>query len=397
MMINNEKKLNILVDYSFVKKKPPGPVSIHIFLGRLLKGLNEDERFNPTILLWKGMEEYIDFLAGYKTDKIVVDGNMKVTPSVKLDRLLMLSPITKLLRERQTDVVITPEFSPYAFFFPKKYHQHLIIHDLIQIHRSNNKRSVQLYYKYMMKWGLFRVAHVITISQQTHKLVKEWGHRDSDIVYNSIPFDFQTAEEPVNCVIGKKYILDVNRFNEYKNPETLVKAMALLKEKIPHLLYFKGYSNDPSYMAKLKETIEELHLENKIIIDTSYRSEGELRYLYTHADLFVTPSWEEGFGYTPIEAAVLKTPILVSNIPTLCEVTKGRVPMFNPHSPEELASKILSIINTPPTEVERTALADFYLHEYSLKNQIDQLAKVIYKNLGIKTIHQAPEAPSSQP
>lgn len=379
-----KKPLNVLIDYSFLKKIPPGPISIHIFLGRLLKGLNEDERFHPIILLWEGMEEYMDFLAAYETDKIVIGGHKRVTPSVKLDRFLLLSPFTKLLREKQIDLVLTPEFSPYAFFFPKKYHQHLIIHDLIQIFRPNNRWSYKLYYKYFLKWILRRVPHVITISKHTQQMVKEWGHRDSDIVYNSIPFDFQVAEEPVESVKGERFILDVNRFERYKNPTTLVKAMAMLKDRLPHLLYFKGYSNEPKGMAELKETVRACGMEDRVIIDTSYRTEGELRYLYTHADLFVTPSLEEGFGYTPIEATVLKTPVLVSDIPTLREVTKGRLPMFNPHSAEELASKILAIIESPPTETERTALADFYLHEYSLKNQIDQLAKVIYKNLGIE-------------
>ena len=129
--------------------------------------------------------------------------------------------------------------------------------------------------------------------------------------------------------------------------------------------------------------VSQLGLENRVIFDTSYRSEGEMRYLYTHADLFVTPSLEEGFGYTPIEAAVLKTPVLISDIPVLKEVTQGKIESFNPHSPEELAEKMNKIISNPPSDEERTALSEFYLREYSLEKQIERFTEVILHNIGV--------------
>ena len=108
-----------------------------------------------------------------------------------------------------------------------------------------------------------------------------------------------------------------------------------------------------------------------------------MRWLYTHADLFVTPSLKEGFGYTPIEAAVLKTPVLVSDIPTLREVTQGKLETFDPHSPEELAEKMLKMIANPPSEKEKDDIAMFFLKEYSLEKQIEQFTKVILKNIGL--------------
>ena len=103
-----------------------------------------------------------------------------------------------------------------------------------------------------------------------------------------------------------------------------------------------------------------------------------MRYLYSHADLFVSPSLKEGFGWTPIEAAILKTPVLVSDIVVLKEVTCGKIPTFDPHSPDDLAEHSQEILDNPPGERERTELADFFLDKYSLKNQIAQLEAIIY-------------------
>ena len=248
---------------------------------------------------------------------------------------------------------------------------------------SNFLGSLQILAK-AYKRAAKNVPYFITISQITKKDFKEWSSRDSTVIYNSIPFDFTIEEVPVTMVIGKRYILDVNRFDEHKNAESLIRALFLLKDKIPHILYLKGYAyKDGIKINELKALISELGIEDRVIIDTSYRSEGEMRWLYTHADLFVTPSLEEGFGYTPIEAAVLKTPVLISDIPVLKEVTQGKIESFNPHSPEELAEKITRIISNPPSDEERTALSDFYLKEYSLEKQIERFTEVIMHNIGV--------------
>ena len=100
-------------------------------------------------------------------------------------------------------------------------------------------------------------------------------------------------------------------------------------------------------------------------------------FLYSHADLFVSPSLQEGFGYTPVEAAIMKTPILMSDIEAFRDVLCGKVATFDPCSPEDLAKKILMIISNPPSEQEKNELAEFFLDRYSVKNQILQFEAIM--------------------
>ena len=90
---------------------------------------------------------------------------------------------------------------------------------------------------------------------------------------------------------------------------------------------------------------------------------------------------KEGFGWTPIEAAVLKTPVLISDIDVLKEVTCGKIPTFNPYSVEDLADKMLSILQSPPSMEERVALSAFYQEKYSLNKQIDGLTNIILNHI----------------
>jgi hypothetical protein len=54
---------------------------------RLLQGFKDSKVFNVSAIVWKGMEENIDGLAGYNVDKIIVDETTKVTPWRILDRV----------------------------------------------------------------------------------------------------------------------------------------------------------------------------------------------------------------------------------------------------------------------------------------------------------------------
>lgn len=372
------EKKNLLIDLSYIKTVPTGAVSVYIYAGRLIKGFEEGSVFHPIVLTAKGMEEYIDSLAGFEVEKIVISDDGKVTFSRKLDRLLGFVPFEEQLRNKQISVVLSPEFTPYSYSFPKKYKHHLVVHDLIRIHRPRGKGV--FYYSLMLRWKVYRVPYLISISQSTRKLLKKWSGCNSKVIYNSIPFDFKVGEIPIAELQGKKYILDVNRFDRYKNQQALIKAFHILQDKIPHILYLKGYScNDD--INELRSLIAELGLEDRVIMDTSHRSEGELLWLYRNADLFVTPSLEEGFSYTPIEAAVLKIPVLVSDIPTLREVTQGKLELFNPHSPEELAEKMQRIISAPPSSDALEAISTFYKKEYSLETQIARLTEYLLHNM----------------
>ena len=376
------KKFNLLVDCSYIIEIPSSADSIHLYTGRLLQGLQNSPVFNVTALVGTGMEDYINTLACYDVDKIVVDLR-KTVINRSIDRLFSLIPFEKELQKREIDVVVTPCHVDSRFFFQKRYRHHFIVHDFI-IHQELRERLHCWTYACVRIWRkiLFRkVRYFISISEETRKELLRYKNKDSDVIYNSIPFNFQIHEEPVKEICGQKYILDVNRFELYKNAETLIKALYLLKDKIPHVLYLKGLNSRKSDIPYLQSVVSELKMDNRVYFDASNRSEAEMRWLYSHADLLVSPSLKEGFGWTPIEAAVLKTPVLISGIDVLKEVTCGKIPTFDPYSPKDLAEKIHHTLQNPPSYDERENLARFYKERYSLQRQIDQLTKVLLSHL----------------
>jgi glycosyltransferase involved in cell wall biosynthesis len=65
------------------------------------------------------------------------------------------------------------------------------------------------------------------------------------------------------------------------------------------------------------------------------------------AHALVTPSLAEGFGIPIVEAALLDTPVIASDIPVYREVTGGAATFFAPRSAASLAAAVKSVLADP--------------------------------------------------
>ncbi len=69
--------------------------------------------------------------------------------------------------------------------------------------------------------------------------------------------------------------------------------------------------------------------------------------LLKNADVFVFPSFAEGFGMPVLEAQAAGTPVVASDIPVFKEILGGSALLVNPSKPEEIAEAVYKIIKNP--------------------------------------------------
>lgn len=380
-MQKRKKSRNLLIDCSFYTANWGEVGSLVFYAVRLIKGFQQYGHYKVHVLLWRERESLFDNLIGQEYNKIVLDRFEHLSENKLLYKLFGILPreLKKELKIKNIGTVILPTHLQNFFYFPRPFKYFTVVHDLFEYDLTRERRGKFSYFIWRMyhRFLMWRFPNLITISQATHNDLLRQDFRHSKIVHNSLAFDFKIPEQTVERVLDKRYILDINRFPPYKNTELLIRALDLLKDKIPHILYLKGDRFFEGHRLYLEKLASELGLEDRVVFDVDYRTEGEIRYLYTHADLFVSPSLKEGFGWTPIESAILKTPVLVSDLDVFHEVTCGKIPTFDPHSPEDLAAKMLGILNDPPSMRERTELADFFLEQYSLRKQIERLEEIL--------------------
>ena len=85
-----------------------------------------------------------------------------------------------------------------------------------------------------------------------------------------------------------------------------------------------------------------MQIKDKIIF-TGFVATGDLPAIYSSADIFVYPSFYEGFGIPLLESMACGTPVMTSDISSMPEVVGDVALLFDPYSVEDIAEKILKL------------------------------------------------------
>lgn len=78
-----------------------------------------------------------------------------------------------------------------------------------------------------------------------------------------------------------------------------------------------------------------------------YVSPQEKELLYRRAEVFIYPSYYEGFGLPPLEAMAHNLPVITSNVASLPEVVGGAALTINPYDINEIAKALELVIIDP--------------------------------------------------
>ena len=143
-----------------------------------------------------------------------------------------------------------------------------------------------------------------------------------------------------------KYILYVSRIEPRKNHLNLLKAFLELN------LFSKGYKivfigkkdilfND---LKMFVEQIDSKYKESMLWLENV--SNDELKDYYQNCELFVFPSFAEGFGIPPLEAMICNKKLLCSNSTAMADFELPEAITFDPSNLEELKQKIKIQLNT---------------------------------------------------
>jgi len=184
---------------------------------------------------------------------------------------------------------------------------------------------------------------IIAVSQSTKEdLVNLYQIEPEKIkvVYSGIGKQFKLVKDSQLTSIKKKYHLP-NKFILYfgtieprKNLIGLIKAFELLRRKEPIKLVMAG-AKGWLYQDIFRAANQSKFAQD--IIFTGFVEEADKPYLYNLAELFVYPSFFEGFGFPPLEAMACGRPTVVSDTSSLPEAVGQGALMVNPYRIDELA------------------------------------------------------------
>ena len=289
-------------------------------------------------------------------DLVVSSGNTKTQiiisriPSAWREWLGNTNFPQKWLIRKPVDLYFSTYFSGIAKNgFPK---QVVVLYDLVFLFYPEHA-GIKLsdYYLKRTKNALANSQKIITISHSTkNDLIEKLKVDPSkiEIAYPGVDkniFQPKSKTETAKIIkkyhINKPYILSVCTLEPRKNLETLIDAYQKLPEDMQKnyqlvLVGKSGWNNN-----NLKSQIS--NLKSKII-ETGYIPEKDLPYLYSGADIFVYPSYYEGFGLPVLEAMTCGCPVIVSNNSSLPEVVGTAGILVDSKNIPELAKSINDLL-----------------------------------------------------
>lgn len=286
----------------------------------------------------------------------------------------------KAMRESGCDILFYP--MPEATYFKKPaIPQVSVIHDMYAPKVAKGKQWV--YQRVFIPKQMYDSKHILSISEYTKQDVLKYytfiNPNKISVVHNSIVTDTTLQKR----ILDYGYILCVNTIAPYKNGETLMRAFGTIKDRIDVKLVFVGieYNN---YWDKIIKIAKEYGCEDRVV-HLQNIPEQDLTALYQHAKLFVSPSTMEGFGQTPIEAAIHKCPVITSKATALPETTLGILNYYDPvMSHEALATKMMEILENPPSEEELSCISNTLRRKYDICEQgkkVYDLLQTVYNSL----------------
>lgn len=214
-----------------------------------------------------------------------------------------------------------------------------------------------------------RAAQVLTVSEFSRAaILKVYGNLGEDkvsVVPNAAAPEFRpisresaTAAVRERFSVSGPFLLSVGDLQPRKNQVGLIRAFERLVRaypQFPHSLVLAG--KETWFTRRVRRAAVESGVADRIHF-LGFVSDSELLNLYNACDVFVFPSFYEGFGLPPLEAMACGRAVVCSETSAMPEVVDGAALLFDPYSVDEMARAIADLLLDPDlrTRMERRGL-----------------------------------------
>jgi glycosyltransferase involved in cell wall biosynthesis len=271
---------------------------------------------------------------------------MKISKATFLSKIWKIHSLNfKTIFSREIldfDIVHIHEIWHYSHFIAYRLAKKTKKPFIITIHGSLDS--------WCLKWKFFRkkifanliqkrilknanVLHALT--QKEAEDIRKFINNDRiKIIPNGIdPKEFQNLpdrseiEKKYPEIINKKVILFLGRIHPKKGLNILAEAFGEISKNKKDLCLFIAGPDDNGYKNKIKSILAKKGVLNKVIFSGSLIGKDKLAAL-SRADIFVLPSYSEGFSITVLEAMASALPVIITeqcNFPEIAEKEAGIV------------------------------------------------------------------------
>jgi glycosyltransferase involved in cell wall biosynthesis len=205
-----------------------------------------------------------------------------------------------------------------------------------------------------------------------HGFDQEFFFRDGEPLAKEVQEKLQSAE-------GDLRLLFVSHYNYYRNFETLLRALPLLRQRVGRgiklfLTCNLGPGQNPGTyrLGAAAKLTKDLGVAD-MLVELGTIPYGQLHRLYRAADIYITPAYTETFAHPLVEAMACGVPIVASDLAVHREICQGSALYFPRFSHKELAECVAQLANSPEAARRMAVLGAKRSRQFSWKAHVDQI------------------------
>jgi glycosyltransferase involved in cell wall biosynthesis len=161
------------------------------------------------------------------------------------------------------------------------------------------------------------------------------------------------VEEKLRSAEGSLKLLFVSHYNYYRNFETLLRALPLLRTRLAGrsvklVLTCKlvaGENAGAYHPEGAANLVKELEISD-MVLELGAIPYHQLHQLHRRADIYVTPAYTETFAHPLVEAMSSGLPVVASDLPVHREICGDAAVYFPRFSGQELAERIAEVASS---------------------------------------------------
>lgn len=207
----------------------------------------------------------------------------------------------------------------------------------------------------------------ITISSWLRDLLEvKFKEKVEGVIINGV--NFETFYKQTTNRREKKILMPYRPAKD-KGTEDGIKAFIIVKEKHPNVKFVL-------YGVASKEQVPDW------ITKCGMVSDNELKELYNSSEIFVLPSWVEGFGLPPMEAMACGCAVVATNVGGIPDYAiAGETAMVSPpRNSEALAENIIELLENEEKLRKIAEAGHKHIQQFTWERATDQMEQIFLKN-----------------
>lgn len=205
-------------------------------------------------------------------------------------------------------------------------------------------------------------------------------------------------EAKLRSAEGALKLLFVSHYNYYRNFETLIRALPLLREQIAEhpvrlllTCQLAPGKNPGAYRPDSAAALVKQLGASDMVVELGSIPYQHLHQVYARADLYVTPAYTETFAHPLVEAMSSRLPVIASDIPVHREICGDAAAYFERFSAESLASEVARLAKSPENAASMGFLGRVRANEFSWKLHVEKILGLAQK------LTNSMKAPAAEP